>query len=161
MCITRCQHCWLFHIYQIFSNWQSYRLLVCFLITTTYVENIKRLTGADAALDSVGQWKISGLECLSSSLAEPTMESVYYISSWRVQKWLQTTFLMKFQFIRSGNMAVLHFQLWAVCNMISYVLSGHSFRPFLHRLLRKHGDSTQWTVTCEMHLEGCHKYAHC
>jgi len=57
-----------------------------------YVEDIKRLTGADAWLDSVELRKISGLECLSSILTEPKMENIYYISSWRVQKWLQTTF---------------------------------------------------------------------
>ena len=157
MCITRCQHYLLLHIYRIFCNGRSYGLLEYFLLTTTYVEKIKRLTGADTWLDSVRQWKISGLECLSSSLAEPTMENVYYISSWRVQKWFQTTFLMKFQFIRLGNMTVLHFQLCAVWNMICYWLSGHGFLPILHRLLRQCGDPTRWTVTHEMHLEGCHK----
>jgi hypothetical protein len=42
------------------------------------------LTGADTWLDSVRQYKMSGLECLSTSLAKPTMENVYYISNWRV-----------------------------------------------------------------------------
>jgi hypothetical protein len=54
VCITRCQHCWLLHIYQIFCNGRSYGLLVYFLVTTTFVENIKRLNGADTCLDSVG-----------------------------------------------------------------------------------------------------------
>ena len=75
-------------------------------------------------------------------------------------KLVSDKFLMKFQFIRLGNMAVLNFQHCAVWNMISYWLSGCRFLPILRRLLWIHGDPTLWTVTHEMHLKECHMYAH-
>jgi hypothetical protein len=52
-------------------------------------------------------------------------------------KMVSDKFSMKFQFIRLGNMAVLHFQHCAVWNMISYWLSGHCSLPVLHHLLQK------------------------
>jgi hypothetical protein len=78
---------------------------------TVYEENIKRLTGAKAGWIQWGSEKSLSLvarQCLSFSLTDPA-SGQYYISSGVIYKWFQRAFLIKFQFVRLGNMTMKRF----------------------------------------------------